>query len=114
MGAGSGELQERRIILWCGNQPCIYAETCIPKSTTAAHPWLAQLGDEPLGEQLLQKTDVSRSDFVFALFPTEQLPAALDELKSEALWARRSDFSIGTDALTVTEVFLPGILDCAS
>jgi chorismate--pyruvate lyase len=104
----------RQIILWCDKQPCIYAETCIPANTAAAHPWLRELGDEPLGERLQSQPDVSRSLFVYAIVNLAQLPAQLAETGETDLWARRSDFYIGEDLLTVTEIFLPGITRCGN
>jgi chorismate-pyruvate lyase len=111
----------RRVILWCGGNACIYAETALPARTLELHPWLNQLGEEPLGETLQRRPDVSRGPFDFALLAPEQMPVPLAERfadgrfangVNEALWARRSAFMIGPEALTVTEVFLPGVSDC--
>lgn len=99
----------RRVILWCGNRACIYAETAIPDATASAQTWLADLGEEPLGQILETRQDVSRSPFEYALLSPIQIPSDIDIPPSASLWARRSDFSIGKDSLTVTEVFLPGI-----
>ena len=52
---------KRRIFLRCGRRDCVYAETLIPAATIAAHPWLAVLGDEPLGERLAMEPGVTRS-----------------------------------------------------
>jgi chorismate--pyruvate lyase len=117
----------RRVILWCGGNACIYAETALPARTLELHPWLNQLGEEPLGETLQRRPGVSRGPFDFALLSPEQLPVSLAEHfagghfangvaydVNEALWARRSAFMIGPEALTVTEIFLPGVTDCES
>ncbi len=102
----------REVLLCCGEQACIYAITDVPAATLAAHPWLASLGDEPLGESLQARADstsgVSRSDFVYALLDSRQLPAAT----RGPVWARRSEFRIGTAALGVTEVFLTDLARC--
>jgi len=101
----------RRVILWCDDTPCIYAETAIPDGTSQTHPWLNELGDEPLGQALEIRADVSRSEFEYALITPEMLPADLPRSATiSSCWARRSVFSIGPDSLTVTEVFLPGIV----
>ncbi len=102
----------RRIVLWCGDQPCIYAETLLPLTTTAEHPWLKELGDEPLGETLQTRSDVTRGSFEFALLTAPQLPADLPAQTDGALWARRSEFFVGNTSLLVTEVFLPGFAEC--
>lgn len=102
----------RRVLLCCGAGPCIYAETILPAATRAAHPWLCELGSEPLGEALRSRPDVQRGPFEFALFAPAQLPADVAGPAATALWARRSVFYLGSLSLTVTEIFLPGILDC--
>jgi chorismate--pyruvate lyase len=112
-GSDQSELH-RQVILWCDKQPCIFAETSIPANTATTHPWLRELGDEPLGERLQSQPDVSRSLFVYALVDISQLPAQLADCGETELWARRSDFYIGEDLLTVTEIFLPGITDCGN
>jgi len=102
----------RRIVLWCGDQPCIYAETLLPEPTTAAHPWLKELGNEPLGETLQTRSDVSRSGFEYALLAPAQMPFTLSGQNDADLWARRSSFFVGGTSLLVTEIFLPGVLEC--
>lgn len=102
----------REVLLCCNDQPCIYAVTAVPAATLAAHGWLAQLGDEPLGEALQGRADVTRSAFGYALLPPQALPAQAGA--SGPVWARRSEFSIGAANLTVTEVFLDALRDCAT
>ena len=99
----------RRVVIWCDNKACIYAETAIPPATSSAHPWLDTLGAEPLGQALENRPDVSRSGFEYALVTAESLPANIAATTNESYWARRSIFSIGPETITVTEVFLPGI-----
>ncbi len=103
----------RRVILHCGEQPCIYAETVIPAATAARHPWLNELGDEPLGERLQAQPDVRRSEFLFARLAPDSLPRKLKlaDRHDAPLWARQSDFHISEVSLTVTEVFLSGLVD---
>ncbi|MDP6436303.1 MAG: chorismate lyase [Gammaproteobacteria bacterium] len=102
---------QRRVILHCGEQPCVYAETVIPAATAATHPWLNELGDEPLGERLQTLPEVHRSEFRYALLTADSLPSELAERHQMPLWARQSDFHISDATLTVTEVFLPGVVD---
>jgi chorismate--pyruvate lyase len=102
---------QRRVILHCGKQACVYAETMIPAATAATHPWLNKLGDEPLGERLQALPAVHRSEFRYALLNVENLPSELSDLNQAPLWARRSDFHINDAQFTVTEVFLSGIVD---
>jgi len=101
----------REVLLCCDSTPCIYAITEVPANTLDAHSWLAELGDEPLGEALQDRADVTRSAFRFALLSPQQLPEQSGATTD--VWARRSEFHIGADALTVTEVFLDTLRDCA-
>jgi chorismate--pyruvate lyase len=103
----------RTVMLHCGDIPCVYAETTIPAVTAASHPWLNELGDEPLGERLQSQPDVQRSGFRFALMSAADLPVNIAD-KNAPLWARQSDFQLGETSLTVTEVFLPGIADSSA
>jgi len=102
----------RRVILLCADVPCIYAETFLPAATRAAHPWLRGLGSEPLGEALQSRPEVSRGAFEYALLSPSQLPADTSVNKESSLWARRSVFTVRREPLTVTEIFLPGIIEC--
>jgi len=102
----------REVLLCCGEQACIYAITDVPQITLAQHGWLAELGDEPLGESLQSRSNVSRTQFVYALIDPRHLPATL--AADSPAWARRSEFLIGADALSVTEVFLHGLAACGS
>lgn len=97
----------REVLLCCGAAPCIYAVTDVPAATLAKHGWLAQLGDDPLGETLQSRADVSRGEFSYALLQPQSLPAEAGA--TTAAWARRSEFRIGTAVLTVTEVFLDAL-----
>ena len=105
----ANDATNRRVILSCGEQACVYAETIIPAATGRAHPWLHRLGDEPLGERLQAEPRVTRSAFRYARLTAEQLPSDTQTAPGSELWARQSDFVINDAAITVTEVFLPGI-----
>ena len=97
----------REVLLCCDALPCIYAVTDVPAATLAEHGWLAELGDEPLGETLQTRADVTRSSFTYALLQPPSLPAEAGA--TTAAWARRSEFRIGSAALTVTEGFLDAL-----
>ncbi|MGI9291931.1 MAG: chorismate--pyruvate lyase family protein [Gammaproteobacteria bacterium] len=106
----------RQVALCCSDEPCIYAECRIPMNTANAHFWLRDLGNEPLGERLLEKENVSRSAFEYAWLLPDVLPEwirAFAKPDSHQLWARRSEFFISDHSLEVTEYFLPGVIGCA-
>lgn len=56
---------KREVVMWCGEEPCIYTQTNVAESTATMHPWLRTLGADPLGERLQSLADVIRSDFAF-------------------------------------------------
>jgi len=107
----------RQVALCCGDEPCIYAESRIPLETANAHFWLRDLGQEPLGERLQSKEDVTRSPFAYTILTTDVLPAWIRDFlddDEQDIHARRSRFFVGEHELEVTEYFLPGVIDCGS
>ena len=107
---------KREIVMFCGEKPCIYAQTNVSESTANTHPWLRTLGAAPLGERLQSLADVTRSDFTFAC--VEALDSDIYPLGrfsiTGPLWARRSTFTIRSHELIVMEVFLPGLIACGT
>lgn len=101
----------RRVILSCGESPCIYAESHLPDSALSSIPRLRTLGGDPLGEALQARPDVARGDFEFAVVDPALLTSEVPGAGDEPLWARRSKFRVVDSYLTVAEVFLPGIAE---
>ena len=110
---GSGQMLDtetiRRVILWSGETPCIYAESYLPSSALLSLPGLRQLGGAPLGEMLNSHPEISRGQLEFALLRSPQLPAPVQSEVTQPLWARRAKYSIEDSELIVAELFLPGI-----
>lgn len=100
----------RRVVLWCGGAPCVYAESHLPRQALESLPGLRALGNDPLGETLQAEGGVSRSDFEYALLYEPTLPGSLRAEGAGPIWARRSFFDVGGSPLIVAEAFLPGIL----
>jgi len=103
----------REIELIGGEEPWVFAQTLVPDATLELHPWLAELGDSPLGETLAGVAGLERGPFEFATLPaTHPLAARALEYADEEpdfLWARRSWFAIRGRRLLVQEVFLPAL-----
>lgn len=104
----------REVEMACGDVLWMFARSLVPAATLAQHPWLAHIGGTSLGEALAQHpSTVERSDFSYArLTPQFELVArALDRARvsHDALWIRRSTFSIDGAPLHLREVFLPEI-----
>jgi chorismate--pyruvate lyase len=110
------EARARRVRMYCGDSLCVCATTLIPAVTLAANPWLAALGDRPLGDALLERGGIRRSPFEFTRAdPSHPLfsPALADsDIRPVWVWARRSRFRLAADPLLIYEIFLPGLTRC--
>ncbi len=104
----------REVYLLCDARPVVFAQTLVPDATLAVHPWLSELGAAPLGEKLFARDDVVRRPFEFARLDTSHplaqralagLPDSAPEV--DGLWARRSQFLVGGQSVSVNEVFFP-------
>lgn len=107
----------REIELVAGEEPWVFAQTLVPDTTLELHPWLAELGDSPLGETLAEVGGLERGPFEYATLPAAHPLAAraleyADE-EPDFLWARRSWFAIRGRRLLVQEVFLPALRDAS-
>ncbi|MFO8025165.1 chorismate--pyruvate lyase family protein [Thiohalophilus sp.] len=104
----------RQVYLYCGDQPCVFARTIIPRATLAgAQRHLAVLGTRPLGAVLFADPRMHREPMEFTrLQPGERLfetaVQRLDAPPSE-IWGRRSLFYLAARPLLVNEIFLPAI-----
>lgn len=107
----------REVYLCCHGMITVFAQTLIPDATLEQHPWLGDLGDQPLGQRLFARADVVRQPFEFARLTTddELTRSALAGMPGDAaapgqLWARRSLFLIASAPVSVNEVFFPATL----
>ena len=103
----------RDVEMFCDEQVWVFGQTVIPDSTLSAHPWLAELGDSPLGETLSDLSGVERSAYEYAWLPADDAMTAralrLAEIKPTGLWARRSRISLRSAPMLVHELFLPAM-----
>ncbi|WP_158587047.1 chorismate--pyruvate lyase family protein [Motilimonas pumila] len=102
----------REVLLWCDDQPWVYARTVIPKTTiTNLGQEIEHLGDRPLGAFLFNTEGMTRGVIEVAEFqPGSALfsfAQAISPLPIANIWGRRSVFKISNNALLVQEVFLP-------
>lgn len=114
LDAGEAPCFSREIELCIAGVPWVFAQTLVPDATLRACPWLAELGDSPLGETLGALKDVTRAPFEYAeLSPNHPLCARaqreLAPAERVALPARRAVVSVRGHRLLVQEVFL-GVL----
>lgn len=112
------EARARRVRMLCGETLCVCATTLIPASTLGANPWLAALGDRPLGDALLERGGIQRSPFEFARVSTAHplFAPSLEgpDIRPSRIWARRSRFSLAPGSLLVYEMFFPGLTRCGN
>lgn len=112
----SDEARARRVRMFCGDSLCVCATTLIPAVTLAGEPWLAALGDRPLGDALLERGGILRSPFEFARAnPAHPLfTPALEgtDIRPAWVWVRRSRFRLAAGPLLIYEMFLPGLTRC--
>ncbi|CCQ09490.1 Chorismate--pyruvate lyase [Pseudoalteromonas luteoviolacea B = ATCC 29581] len=93
----------REVLLWCDNQPIVYAQSWIPEHVQE----MTKLGNTPLGEVLFQSPIWLRGDLQLAKV-NDTIHCLLDKLnlEKEEKYARRSEFSRGEHSILVCEVFL--------
>ncbi len=102
----------REVLLYCQNQPWVFAHSQIPESTIAAgNQSLSQLGEQPLGEMIFRHPNIRRQTIEVAEFDslTQVYKLAGQVSKSDlpdVLFGRRSLFKLADKPLTVSEIFL--------
>lgn len=109
-------LMQREVILLCDNQPVVYACTSVVSDAMRRDwPFMATLGNMPLGEKLFVDVRVVRRPLhyarLYACHPLMQRAAqslGVDQV-ARTLFARRSVFCRKGGAMLVTEIFLPAI-----
>lgn len=102
----------REVCLLDGNQPRVFARTVVPlRSYPMLRMGLSRLGNASLGEWLFNDPAVSRGplqiSFLAAGHKLSRHACQAAALPAQALWARRSCFTLRGKALLVSEVFLP-------
>jgi chorismate lyase len=100
---GSLSVQVREVILWCDDQPCVYAQSWLPEKTINTLQPLAELGERPLGDYIFQHQSLQRGRIEAAM-----LQLNLPQFTTAAsCLARRSVFQLEQQPLLVAEAFLP-------
>lgn len=105
--------QLREVILWCNEQPCVYAQSWLPERTIDTLRPLADLGERPLGDYIFQQPGLHRGSIEAAQLGLTQLQAqmALPQFAPALCYARRSVFTLNGLPLLVAEVFLPAMAE---
>ena len=107
----------REVVLYCEGQAVVFAHSVVPLKNLRG-PWnsVTRLGNRPLGEALFTNHLVRREPLSYrTLHPRnklyQQAARAIDLEHRARLLARRSRFILKGRALSVTEIFLPAILN---
>ncbi|MGH9768240.1 MAG: chorismate--pyruvate lyase family protein [Blastocatellia bacterium] len=100
----------RDILLKAGDTPCVTASTLMPSDVLNVYPWLARLGNRPLGETLKSRVRYQRGLFEFMRISADLIFRHTPPT-TQFVWARRSRFALEGGVLLVMEIFFPGILD---
>jgi chorismate--pyruvate lyase len=100
----------REVLLWCNDQPMVYAQSWLPVTKGMQQQALLALGNKPLGDVIFHDPNLRRTEIEIARFdenhPVQQVieqPA----LHLQSLWGRRSVFSLAQNRFLVAEIFLP-------
>lgn len=104
----------RQVLLYCDNQPWVFARSVIPKKTmTGRQRRLGSLGNKPLGAVLFADRSMRRDEMEIARITPEHAiyNVALQAVsrKPAEIWGRRSVFYLDDKPLLVSEIFLPAI-----
>lgn len=102
----------REVCLLDGQQPRVFARTVVPlASFPLLRTGLSRLGNASLGEWLFNDPSAKRGAIEISLLPAShvlsQHACQAGGIAPQALWARRSCFTLRGKALLVSEVFLP-------
>ncbi|MDX1706133.1 chorismate--pyruvate lyase family protein [Pseudidiomarina sp.] len=99
----------REVILWCDEQPWVFARSVFAHADPDGQLQLDRLGTRPLGEHLFSQPDLQRSAIEVAAFEPDTPVGELHQqlgFSSQQLWGRRSCFTAAGQAILVAEVFI--------
>jgi len=107
----------REVQLLCDEQPWVFARTIIPRTTlVGSNRRLTRLKTRPLGAVLFADPTMTRGPVEIARITSgvRLYASATQHMKKmpEAIWGRRSVFTLHGLPLLVSEIFLPGIAPC--
>ncbi len=97
----------RKVVLCLDKRPVVFARSIIPKIAIEgplAH--LQNLGDKSLGAILFDTPGLFRSSFEIALIPGNNPSLPQEFFQTNPVWGRRSCFSISSNQIIVSEIFL--------
>lgn len=105
----------REVVLYCDGVPQVFARSLLPlTSLTGEEQALANLGEQPLGQVIFSKPNLTRTAIEVGKFDASSSVAHLARQLGQEnilpMWGRRSLFHVDSKPLVVAEVFLPNAL----
>lgn len=99
----------REVLLYCNDQPWVFARSILPHEQLQQSAEITHLGNNPLGEHLFQRQDITPGQIEVASFAPDSKVGCLNHTlhgKHQTLWGRRRCFHLPETAILVAEVFL--------
>ena len=97
----------RKVILCLDKRPVVFARSIIPKfAIEGPLSHLQNLGDKSLGAILFDTPGIFRSSFEIALISGTNPYLPQEFFQTNPVWGRRSCFSISSNKIIVSEIFL--------
>ncbi len=107
-----GNIIDRKVVLMGNTAPWVYAQSIIPLSTAVGDlAILKNLNKRSLGEFIFKNKAIKRRSLQIAYLSAREygIPPRLCG-GDEMLWGRRSLFTLNTNSLLVSEIFLPSLI----
>ena len=105
--SGNEKVLIRKVILCLDKRPVVFARSIIPKfAIEGPLSHLQNLGDKSLGAILFDTPGIFRSSFEIALISGTNPYLPQEFFQTNPVWGRRSCFSISSNKIIVSEIFL--------
>ena len=105
--SGNEKALIRKVILCLDKRPVVFARSIIPKfAIEGPLSHLQNLGDKSLGAILFDTPGIFRSSFEIALISGNNSYLPQEFFQTNPVWGRRSCFSISSNKIIVSEIFL--------
>lgn len=99
----------REVLLYCNGLPWVFARSVLPHEQLEQSAEITRLGNNPLGEHLFQRQDITPGQIEVASFAPNSNVGTLNQTlhgKQMTLWGRRRCFHLPETSILVAEVFL--------
>ena len=107
-----GNVIDRKVVLMGNTAPWVYAQSIIPLSTAVGDlAILKNLNKRSLGEFIFKNKAIKRRSLQIACLSASEYGIPIRLCGADRmLWGRRSLFTLNTNSLLVSEIFLPSLI----